>query len=363
MKYFLVIILFLFTLQFNFAQDQPNGPYQEFYDSGELKKEGHYKNNKRVGNWKRYYKNGQISKDYSYTDGKYNLEAISYYKNGIVSLKTIKEDNVYIRYKYYESGKLKYKRQYKSGYYIGFYESGGKKIEATYLDFDLVGEWKKYYETGELEWSVNYKNGYRNGPYKKYSKNGDLILEGNNLKDKVDGEEKRYSLGNVLEWKGNYREGILNKSWIKLDAKGNIVEKIKIKDGVTSNLAFADILKPTKVPEGITERIPIYPGCEKSLTNKKRKSCMNKNVTAFISKNFNLELAKILPTGKKRIFVKFKANKNGEIEVLNVTGPSLKLKLEAYRVIKMLPKVLPAVQDGKIKTFQFSIPIVFQVQM
>ena len=363
MKYLIVIILYLFSFQFTMAQDMPDGPYQDYYDSGELKEEGQYKNNKRIGGWKMYYKNGQVSKVFSYNDGKYNDASITYYDNGIVSNKTELEDGVYVTIAYYKSGNLDYKRQNESGYFKSYYESGAKEIEANYFEFDLVGEWKKYHENGKLEWLVTYKEGYRNGLYKKYDEYGNLKLEGTNLKDKVDGEEKRYLPGHILEWTGKYSKGLLNSTWVKFDATGKKIEKVKFKDGIASKSKFKDILKPTKVADGVIERVPVYPGCEEMLTNKTRRACMNTNINQLIGKNFNTYLATDLNLlGRQRIVLNFKIDKAGKVIEAKARAPHPGLAAEAVRVIKLLPIVEPAYQRDKPVIIPFSIPIVFQIQ-
>lgn len=362
MKHLFIFILFILSFQLSIAQDHPDGPYKEYYDSGELKKEGHYKNKKRVGEWKQYYKNGQVSTVYSYNDGKYNKESISYFETGVVSHKTEKENGVYVNFGYYESGKLKYKRQDKSGYFKSYYESGAPEIEAKYFEYDLVGEWIKFYENGEKEWLVTYKNGYRDGLYENYYKNGDLKLEGTNVEDKVHGEEKRYLEGNILEWQGKYVNGTLNKTWIKFDIDGNKVEKIKFKDGVALKNQSNTKLLPTKVAEGVLEHVPVFPGCENFLTNKTRKKCMSIAVATFINKNFNSKIGnKFNLTGKQKIYVIFKVNKEGKIGDVNVRAPHPALEKEAVRVISMLPNVQPGKQRGKPVIVPFSIPIVYQV--
>ena len=363
MKYFFTIILFLLSVQISKAQDvQPDGPHKEYYDSGELKKEGQYKNKKRVGEWKRYYKSGQVSKIYSYDNGNYNKEEISYYESGIVSNKTEMEDGILVHFGYYENGNLKYKRQDKSGYFKSYYESGAIEIEANYLDYDLVGVWKKYYENGQLEWLVNYEEGYRQREYKHYYDNGDLKLEGFNFKDKVYGEEKRYLPNNVLEWKGEYENGLLIKTWIKYDANGEKIEKIKFKNGVATKVEFSDVLKPTKVEDGVIERVPIYPGCEEMLTNKTRKKCMNQHVNKLIGENFNTNLAVGLNlTGKQRIFIIYKIDKSGKVIEAKAKAPHPVLATEAIRVIKLLPVMKPGYQRNKPVIVPYSIPVVFQV--
>ncbi|WP_299098811.1 toxin-antitoxin system YwqK family antitoxin [uncultured Winogradskyella sp.] len=361
MKYIVLVVLCLFTFQFTIAQIQPDGPYKKYYDSGELLLEGQYLSNKRASTWKSYYKNGQVKSIYSYKDGKQNKDFISYYEDGSLKSKTEKEDDTYIKRSFYKSGELKTINELGNGYFKKFLKNGKLLVESTYSNSELSGEWKQFYENGQIAWIVTYKDGYRHGMYKQYYENGDIKLEGNISKDKVNGQEKRFLKNRELEWTGTYQKGQLHGTWTKFNAEGSKPEKIKFKNGLSSNKEFRKIITPTKVPDGVTQRIPIYPGCEKALTNRKRKTCMNNNVSAFILKNFNTNLAKGLLPGKKRIFIKFKANKKGEIEVIDVAGPTPSLKLEAYRVIKMLPKVVPAMQDGKLKNFPFSIPIVFQV--
>lgn len=46
MKLLLTIILFLFSLQLSYTQDKPDGPHKDYFDTGELKVEGHYKKHK-----------------------------------------------------------------------------------------------------------------------------------------------------------------------------------------------------------------------------------------------------------------------------------------------------------------------------
>ncbi|NRD21250.1 energy transducer TonB [Winogradskyella eckloniae] len=363
MKSLLIIIACILRIQFSEAQAKPDGPYKDYYETGELQKEGQYKNNKRVGQWKQYHKNGQISKTYSYDNGKLNREQVSYYDTGIVSHKTELEDNIYVNFRFFKSGNLESKRQLKSGYFTSFYESGAKEIVATYLEFDLVGEWKKYYESGQIEWIVTYKDGYRHGTYKNYYENGDLKLEGAMANEKLHGKEKRYLKGKVLEWEGSYSNGMLTHTWVKYNAKGKKVEKIKFKDGIASKAEFIGILKPSKVADGVIERVPVYPGCEDMLTNTTKKACMNKHVNQLIGKNFNIELAtKLNLIGKQRIIVTYKIDKTGNVTEVKARAPHPGLAEEAIRVINLLPKMSPGLQRDQPVIMPFSIPIVFQVQ-
>lgn len=358
MRYIFLVTLFLFSLQLTYAQDKPDGPYKDFYDSGELMVEGQYKNQEPEGEWKRYYKNGQVSLFFSYANGKQNEEEISYYKDGIVSSEVTKVGEDYIRFGYYESGKLKYERKEDAGYYKSFYEDGQLEVEANYIDNELSGKWKFYNESGNLEWIVSYEDGYRHGIYQQFYKNGKLKVEGLILREKKEGSELRYDENETLVWKGYYDNDEFAKTWIRHDENGKKVEKIRIKgDPTVLNL------KKTKVPDGVLEKVPVFPGCEVVFGNKARKKCMSDAVSMFIAKKFNKDLALDLDLeGRQRIILFFKIDKEGFVTDAKAKAPHPKLSDEAVRVINQLPHVKPAYQSGKPVIIPFSIPIVFQVQ-
>ena len=127
--------------------------------------------------------------------------------------------------------------------------------------------------------------------------------------------------------------------------------------------SFLDVLKPTKIAEGVIERVPIYPGCEEFLNNTKRKKCMSRSVGQFINKNFNTDLGSTFNIkGRQKITLFFKIDKKGNVIETKALAPHPALKREAVRVINMLPKVQPAMQRGKHVIIPFAMPIVFNVE-
>ena len=86
----------IFTVCYQWSNAQADGTFQEFYDDGQLQTEGHYKDNRRVGEWKEYHPNGQISAVYSYSNGKWDKEGIYYFDNGAVRREIKKVNNDYI---------------------------------------------------------------------------------------------------------------------------------------------------------------------------------------------------------------------------------------------------------------------------
>ena len=118
-----------------------------------------------------------------------------------------------------------------------------------------------------------------------------------------------------------------------------------------------------EVPFAIVEQVPIYKGCDKNLSNAQLKKCMSNGITKHVIKNFNINVAKGLglPDGKVRINVIFKVNKKGKIEDIRTRGPHPKLEEEAYRVVKLIPKLKPGYQKGKAVIVPYSLPLIFNI--
>jgi protein TonB len=58
----------------------------------------------------------------------------------------------------------------------------------------------------------------------------------------------------------------------------------------------------------------------------------------------------------------FKIDRHGNIANIKARAPHKKLKEEAIRVIKLLPKMIPGKQRGKAVGVSYGLPIVFKVE-
>lgn len=122
-----------------------------------------------------------------------------------------------------------------------------------------------------------------------------------------------------------------------------------------------------KVPEEVSimlvEQVPIFPGCEDALSNDARRQCMSDKMGKFIQKKFDTRKGTDLGlSGVQKIYVNFKINKFGDIEILGTSAPHEKLAKEANRVINKLPTMIPG-QHGNTKVdVLYTIPIIFQIQ-
>ncbi|MDU8886638.1 energy transducer TonB [Yeosuana sp. MJ-SS3] len=123
-----------------------------------------------------------------------------------------------------------------------------------------------------------------------------------------------------------------------------------------------EVEEDIEVPFAVIENVPIYPGCE-SGNNDAKKKCMSEKIAQFVNRKFNTDLASDLGlSGRQRINVIFKIDKNGDIVGVRARAPHPKLEAEAARVINLLPKMKPGKQRGKAVTVPYSLPILFQVQ-
>ena len=117
------------------------------------------------------------------------------------------------------------------------------------------------------------------------------------------------------------------------------------------------------VPFVIIEEVPIFPGC--SGTRQELRKCFSNEISKFVLKEFNADLATDLgmTSGSiQKIFVTFKIDKNGNVVNIMARAPHKKLQVEAIRVIELLPKMSPGKQRGKPVGVKYGLPIVFKVE-
>ncbi|WP_439151905.1 hypothetical protein [Winogradskyella sp.] len=91
---------------------------------------------------------------------------------------------------------------------------------------------------------------------------------------------------------------------------------------------------------------------------------MNQNIAQFIVNNFDTDIAADTGlTGRQRIYVSFKVDKDGYVGLVQIRAPHPRLRIETKRIMEMMPRLeAPGYFRGNPVVFPFSIPIVFQVQ-
>ncbi|MBE9490311.1 MAG: energy transducer TonB [Bacteroidetes bacterium] len=156
----------------------------------------------------------------------------------------------------------------------------------------------------------------------------------------------------IVEDEEEIEETVIETTEVDEDTEIIEVEEIEVEE----------VEEDIEVPFAVIENVPVFPGCEKGNNDAKRK-CMSDKINKFVQKKFNTDLAGDLGlTGRQRINVIFKIDKNGNVVGVRSRAPHPRLEKEAARVINLLPKMKPGKQRGKAVTVPYSLPIVFQVQ-
>jgi hypothetical protein len=107
------------------------------------------------------------------------------------------------------------------------------------------------------------------------------------------------------------------------------------------------------VPFMSVNKAPIYPGCEQG-----DKDCFSKMVQTHFSKNFNNDLPNTLglDSGKKRVFIAFIIDDEGNVADVKARAPHIDIKNEVIRVMNTLPKMIPGENNGKKVAVKYAIP-------
>lgn len=141
-------------------------------------------------------------------------------------------------------------------------------------------------------------------------------------------------------------------------------DKSESKDINIDSINVVDIVEPVfdDFPIDFVEEVPVFPGC--SGDKNELKACFSKKVKKHVNRKFNAGLGQEvgLSSGKKRIYVLFKIDKNGEIQDVKVRAPHPSLVNEAERVVKTLPKMKPGKQGDRNVSVRYTLPISFVVE-
>lgn len=180
------------------------GNWKEFYETGELKAEGTYKNNEKIGLWKWYYKNGKLDQIGSYgvgekPEGKWKW----YFENGNILM----EESFYLGIP--------------DGEYKEYNDSGIVIVEGQYIEGMEDGLWK--YNIGDSRQEGNYKEGMKDGIWKYYFSDGKLSYEGKFYQDNPDGRHVSYFDNGRIREEGNYEVGKKQGEWKYYNEEGDLL--------------------------------------------------------------------------------------------------------------------------------------------
>jgi antitoxin component YwqK of YwqJK toxin-antitoxin module len=210
--------------------DKKQGIWKYYYESGEVKSKGAFKDNLKTGEWIFYYEDGKIEQRGKYNNDKPTGLWTWFYTNGNKwreenLVKGIEEGTIT---EYNKEGIEILKGEYVDGERNGIwnFNNGDNKEEGTYQDGLQNGIWKGWFSNGKINYQVNYVQGVPDGKYKLYYENGNMREEG------------IYSMGSK------------EKNWNKYDFEGNLYLTITYKNDKEFKLNGVKI----KLPKGSTEK-------------------------------------------------------------------------------------------------------------
>lgn len=159
-----------------------NGHWTEYYQSGEKRAEGGYKDGKKDGPWTFFHKQGTVEQRGNYKDGLPQGEWRWYYNSGELHREEFyrrgREDGLSVEYE--RDGSVIVKGNYIDGLRDGewFYHVGGHTEKGAYRDGLRDGQWTGTYDNGKRYFSGAFISGERNGRHRWFWPNGRLKLEG-----------------------------------------------------------------------------------------------------------------------------------------------------------------------------------------
>lgn len=107
------------------------------------------------------------------------------------------------------------------------------------------------------------------------------------------------------------------------------------------------------------DKAPTFPGCESG-----DKKCFSKMIQKHFAKNFNANMVKGLglSSGRKRVFIGFKIDKEGNVIDIKARAPHKDIKEEVVSVMSTLPKMIPGEQKGEKVGVKYAIPFTLVVE-
>jgi len=344
---------------------------------------------------------------YSFLGEKFNIEKLHTYfadKNLVadgydISYRedsTIREENIY------NHGVIRQRITYGSGGYK--YELSNYSAKGV-----LDGEYKIWNPNGSICLVGNYKNNLKDGEFQLFDSSGTLLRKGiykdgfcisgnavvpdvlyskpevfpsfsyNNenlfdyiLKKSLEINEiksiktpKKFRLSLVIDSSGYIKNiqvnpkleraemVILNQIFIKLPPfRPATIENIPVK----SLLDFPLTISSEGIKETINNdvcqfptQLPTFPGGTNALQQ-------------FISNNLKYPKEAIETYSQGKVFVRFIINEEGAVTALEaVSGINQYLKEEALRVVRLMPRWIPGMKDGKPVKVNYTLPINFKM--
>jgi TonB family protein len=305
----------------NYSNGQKNGEFVFFYNNGVIECKGEYSSSKRIGNWEYYYSNVKLKQIVYFSNGRVNMDfaVIQYYDregNQLVKNGTGKWVNDSVRTGVFDGSSL-------------------KRLTGQFKDSLKEGEWKLIrLSDNKFMQSEKFKKG-------RFIDASVRVI--------------RTDVSPPSEYLGTMTSEMLNKMPDQKLNRLNMMEKFKLDTTVyPSSLINSDVETIFRTVTGkeikITNRKVMYPDGDYGLL-------------AFIGGKLRYPLTAQIEGVKGRVFVSVSVDSLGNTnDVKILRGIREDLDNEALRVVKLIPKWLPEIRDGKPIESSITIPVKYDLK-
>lgn len=123
-------------------------------------------------------------------------------------------------------------------------------------------------------------------------------------------------------------------------------------------------LLPTETADlykgGVINQIPLFPSCQRE-GDRKDRECFQKRMREHIKSNFRYPESAFRQGIQGTVLIKFTIDETGTIKNIATDSPHPLLTAEALRIVSLLPKFQPALENGDPVQIPYSIPIGFKL--
>jgi uncharacterized protein len=209
-------------------QGLKQGYWKHYYDTGNLKTEAYYVDDKRNGYYREYDESGNLISAVRYVDGEIVI------KKRQQEAETQNEETVKIEVKstYYPDGQIKSTGAYKDTIPVGLHKeftqegdiAGARVFDelghvvgvgAVDENDNRQGKWIHYYPDGSIKSQGNYTNGQRQGLWTFYYRNGQVEQTGRYRNGRYEGTWKWYYENGALLRVEEFERGLANGEMIE----------------------------------------------------------------------------------------------------------------------------------------------------
>ncbi|PKA97668.1 TonB family protein [Flavobacteriaceae bacterium MAR_2009_75] len=146
----------------------------------------------------------------------------------------------------------------------------------------------------------------------------------------------------------------------KLSQTNALGANVEMSTNNPQRMSMDDVMDNLNIlPFATVDEAPIYPGCEDAADPK---DCFTKSIHKHIGKNFRYPQDAQEAGIQGRVAIMFTIAEDGSIQGIRYRGPDPSLEQEALRIIKKLPQMQPAKNNGKSVAVAYSVPITFKLQ-